>query len=102
MSDGSLSTSSGSEKPGHIIDPRTGRSLPARGSVSVIAADALTADILSTALYVLGEGDGLRWANDRGIAAIFINTKHEIRLSAAARERVRALRVAGRDFALKG
>ena len=109
MTDGSLSTSSGSEKTftvggarfSHILDPRSGEALPPRGSVSVLADDALTADILSTALYVLGEGDGLAWANGRGIAAIFIDSDHQIRLSAAARERVRGLRLRNRQFRLK-
>ncbi|HEV8659070.1 MAG TPA: FAD:protein FMN transferase [Thermoanaerobaculia bacterium] len=76
----SLSTSSGSEKSfvlggrrfTHIIDPRSGEALPPWGSVSVIASDALTADILSTALYIMGPEDGLRWANANDVAALFI------------------------------
>lgn len=84
LANASLSTSSGSEKPGHIFDPRTGKSLPARGSVSVIAPDALTADILSTALYVMGEEEGLRWADAHGVAAIFITTANHVRRSARA------------------
>ena len=99
--DASLSTSSGSEKPGHIVDPRTGQSLPARGSASAIADDALTADILSTALYVMGEDDGLRWASATGVAAIFINPSGHIRLSPRARERVRGLSLLDRKFQLK-
>src|SRR5204862_268458 len=50
----SLSTSSDSEHPGHIIDPATGQSVPPRGSVSVIDPSAFRADALSTALYVMG------------------------------------------------
>ncbi|HEV3486391.1 MAG TPA: FAD:protein FMN transferase [Vicinamibacterales bacterium] len=100
LNDGSLSTSSSSEQQ-HILDPRTGELLPARGSVSVIADDALTADILSTALYVMGEDDGLRWADANGVAAIFINPANHIRLSAAARERVRAPEVIDRNFAMR-
>ena len=99
--DASLSTSSASEKPGHIIDPRTGEPLPARGSVSVIADDALTADILSTALYVMGEDDGLRWADANGAAAVFITPHGNIRLSAKARERVRGLSLLDRNCQLK-
>jgi FAD:protein FMN transferase len=59
---GSLATSGNSERAievggeryGHLLDPRTGR--PARdfGSVTVHAPDAITADCLSTGLYVLG------------------------------------------------
>lgn len=106
--DASLSTSSGSEKTfeaggrrfSHILDPRTGEALPPRGSVSVIADDALTADILSTALYVMGE-DGLRWANVHRVAAIFIDPRNHVRLSAKARERVRGLAVLDPNFSLK-
>jgi len=109
LRDGSLSTSSGSEKTfevagrrfSHLIDPRTGEALPPRGSVSVIADDALTADILSTALYVLGEDDGLRWADANGVAAIFIDPLHHVRLSAKARERARGLELLDRNFSLK-
>jgi thiamine biosynthesis lipoprotein len=79
--DASLSTSSGGEKTfvvkgrrfTHIIDPRTGEALPPRGSVSVIASSATEADILSTALYVMGRDDGLRWANAHAVAALFID-----------------------------
>ncbi len=109
MRDGSLSTSSGSEKTfevngrrfSHIIDPRTGEALPPRGSVSVIADDALTADILSTAIYVMGEDEGLRWADGNGVAAIFIDPDHNIRLSASARERARELELLDRNFSVK-
>lgn len=105
----SISTSSGSEKTfvvgdhrfSHILDPRTGQALPPRGSVSVIADDAFSADILSTALYVLGEDDGLRWADANGVAVIFINADREVRRSARARERVRELVLLDSKFRLK-
>ena len=100
LRDASLSTSSNSEQM-HLIDPRTGKVLAARGSVSVIANEALTADILSTALYVLGEDEGLRWANANDVAAIFIDAEHHVRLSAPARERVRALELLDRTFSVK-
>jgi FAD:protein FMN transferase len=93
----SVSTSAGA----HILDPRTGKSVGDRGSVSVIATDALTADILSTALYVMGEDDGLRWAAANDVAAIFINPNRTVRLSPAARERARGLAVIDRNFSLK-
>jgi len=109
LEDASISTSSGSEKTfevggrrfSHILDPRTGEALPPRGSVSVIAADALSADILSTALYVMGEDDGLRWADANGVSAVFITPSHRIRRSAAARERVRGLEAIDRNFTIK-
>ncbi len=67
LKDASASTSGNSERGlvvdgrriGHLLDPRTGE--PARdfGSVTVVAKDGLTADVLSTAFYVLGEKEGL-------------------------------------------
>lgn len=82
----SLSTSSGSEKTfvvdgrriTHILDPRDGNALPPRGSVSVLHASALTADVLSTALYVMGAEAGIRWARAHDVAAIFISPAGEI------------------------
>ncbi|HVY91832.1 MAG TPA: DUF2271 domain-containing protein [Bryobacteraceae bacterium] len=51
---GAVATSGTSMRGAHIIDPRTG--LPARGvaSATVIAPDAVTANALSTAAWVLG------------------------------------------------
>lgn len=50
-----VATSGNAERPGHLLDPRTGR--PAEGrirSATVVAPDAVTADALSTALFVMG------------------------------------------------
>jgi thiamine biosynthesis lipoprotein len=54
----------------HTIDPRTGRSI-ANGvaSVSVIAADCMTADGWATALSVLGADDGMAVVERDGLAA---------------------------------
>lgn len=52
----------GGERLGHILDPRTGIPVPAWGSVTVVSADALEADVLATALYVMGPAAGLAWA----------------------------------------
>jgi thiamine biosynthesis lipoprotein len=86
LSYGSISTSSGSEKSfaiagrrfTHIVDPRTGDALPPRGSVSVIHESALVADVLSTALYVMGPAEGVRWARDHNVTAIFITDSGQI------------------------
>jgi thiamine biosynthesis lipoprotein len=59
---GSVSTSGNSEKPGHLLDPRTGEPAPDFGSMTVWAEDPLRADCLSTGLYVLGPDRALAWA----------------------------------------
>lgn len=43
----------------HILDPRTGTSPPHTSSVSVVAATAMEADALSTAVLVLGPEEGV-------------------------------------------
>ncbi len=65
VEDGAVSTSGGAERPGHIVDPRTGE--PARGVVlaTVVAPKGIEADALSTALYVRG-GEGLSMLARRG------------------------------------
>ena len=45
----------------HIIDPMTGYPLQGVAATTVVAEDALTADILSTALYLTGDTRG--WKN---------------------------------------
>jgi len=71
--DQSVSTSGQSEQAGHILDPRSGRPVPAWGSVTVVAQDPVVADILSTALFVMGPDDGLRWASGRNdVGALFL------------------------------
>ncbi|HEX6135875.1 MAG TPA: FAD:protein FMN transferase [Longimicrobiales bacterium] len=73
VSNVSVATSSASERYvdiggkryGHVLDPRSGMPVEAWGSVTVVAADPLAADALSTALFVLGPDAALEWAADR-------------------------------------
>lgn len=67
---------SGKRRYGHILDPRTGSPVPAWGSVTVVSPDALAADALSTALFVMGPAAALRWGKehpDVGVLIIITN-----------------------------
>ena len=81
LADGALATSGsyrnayflGDVPVSHTIDPRTGRPVEHDGvSVSVLAADCMTADALATALMVMGPDEGTTWAARRDIAALFV------------------------------
>jgi thiamine biosynthesis lipoprotein len=79
----SLSCSGTSERGRHILDPRSGEPCPAWGSTAIVAADGLSADVLSTALYVLGPDRGLAWAERHEVAAAFLLNDGQIRMSRA-------------------
>ncbi len=74
----------------HSLDPRTGAPVEdAPASVSVMAADCMTADALCTALTVMGADAGLAFAETQGVAALFLLRTAaglEERLSPALRE----------------
>ena len=77
---GSLATSGGSERDvkageeriGHILDPRSGLPVVSDVSVTVWHPSALVADILSTAMYVMGVEEGVEWAEAHDIAVCFL------------------------------
>jgi thiamine biosynthesis lipoprotein len=61
------------QRIGHLLDPRTGRPAPDWGSVTVVAQDPLVADVLSTALYVMGPEHGMAWLADHpDVGALFL------------------------------
>jgi thiamine biosynthesis lipoprotein len=80
LASGSLSTSAGSERDlvvngtriGHVFDPRTGQSVTFEGSVTVWHERGLAADALSTALFVMGPEEGLRWSEARNLAVLYL------------------------------
>lgn len=83
LRDASLSTTGCSERGRHILDPRSGLACAPWGSASVVAASAFEADLLSTAVYVLGPEAGLAWASAEDIAVLFLLNDGRRRMSPA-------------------
>lgn len=54
-----VATSGLYERPGHIINPKTGEAADGVLSVTIIAPKAMTADALSTGIFVLGRDKGM-------------------------------------------
>lgn len=68
----------------HLLDPHTG--WPADNelaSVTVSSDSGTEADAFSTALFVMGLGDGLQFANEHQVSALFITRDRQIYLSDA-------------------
>lgn len=64
---------------GHVIDPRTGYPSTGLKSVTIICPDAELADALDTAVFVLGEKDGLKLAEQlKDVECIIINDRDEV------------------------
>lgn len=63
----------GGRRYSHTIDPRTGYPVDHdAASVTIVAERAAFADAMATALLVLGPVDGIRYAEQRDIAAYFL------------------------------
>lgn len=68
---GAVATSGTSHRGAHLVDARTGRTAGGLVQVSVVADDAVTADVDATAAYALG-AEGTGWLADRGRAAVVV------------------------------
>lgn len=56
----------------HIVDPRTGLGLTGHRSVTVVAANAMTSDMLATAVTVLGPREGIALVDSYRNAAALV------------------------------
>jgi thiamine biosynthesis lipoprotein len=76
----------------HLLDPRTGR--PARGlrSATVVAADAVLADALSTGIFVMGPEAGLALAERLpGVEAVLVDDGGEVLVTSGLAEKLEIL-----------
>lgn len=95
-SDGVRRFSAGGRTFGHLLDPRSGEPAADFGSLTVWAPDALSADCLSTGLFVLGPEEAIAWAGRHpGVEALALVEQPGGRLDALAspglRGRIEAL-----------
>jgi len=66
----------------HIIDPRTGTPVETMQAVTVIAPEGVTSDALSTALFVLGPGDGMALVERlNGVEALLVTQEGNVLFS---------------------
>ena len=82
LMDVAVCTSGDYERPApsgghHIIDPHSGRSPDDLASVTVVAPNAMLADSLSTAAFVLGPSRGLLLLESQGLDGLFLSASLE-------------------------
>jgi thiamine biosynthesis lipoprotein len=66
----------------HILDPRTGYPATACRSVTILAPDALTADELDDAVFILGPEKGLPLVESRdGVGAVIVDKDNNVVVS---------------------
>ncbi len=79
----------GEKRYHHILDVRTGQ--PARGamSVTVLSRNAMDADALATAAFVLGPKKGLALLEQHpGVEGLIVDSRGEIQMTGGARARI--------------
>jgi thiamine biosynthesis lipoprotein len=77
VSNQAVCTSGDYERPGHILDPRTGAPSKGVASVTVIAPGAMLADALATAAFVLGPEEGLALLESQGVEGLIVTSAIE-------------------------
>jgi thiamine biosynthesis lipoprotein len=83
VTDCAVATSAAYERGEHIVDGRTGRAASGLQSVTVVAPDLTTADVLATSVFAMGEG-GVDWALGHGATGV-LAVADDGRLLAAGR-----------------
>lgn len=71
----------GAERIHHIINPKSGE--PATGTISatVVAEDSLSADALSTGVFVMGPEKGRELLDSAGVGGLIVDARGEITIS---------------------
>jgi thiamine biosynthesis lipoprotein len=74
----------------HILDPETGYPATRSRSVTVLAQDALTADVWSTSLFIIGADKGLPMVEKMaGVEAVFVDADNQVHMSSGLKGRLK-------------
>lgn len=77
----------------HIIDPRTGYPATASRSVTVWAKDALTADVIDDAVFILGPEKGLALAESiEDVGVLIVDARNQVWTSRRLKDKIRVTR----------
>lgn len=83
----------GGKRYHHILDPKTGFPATACRSVTIWAEDALTADVIDDAVFVLGPERGLPLVEATpGAGALIVDAENRVHVSERLKGRVKVLR----------
>lgn len=83
----------------HILDARTGR--PASSgliSVTIVGEDSMVCDALSTAVFLVGEQEGLKLVEAYGAEAVLVNQERQVIVTDGLKD---SFTLQGRDYTLK-
>jgi FAD:protein FMN transferase len=82
----------GGKRYHHIIDPRTGYPATASRSVTIWAPDALTADVVDDAVFILGKQRGLEIVESlEGVGAVIVDAQNQVTISRRLQGKVKLL-----------
>jgi thiamine biosynthesis lipoprotein len=65
----------------HLLDPATGRPAEGLAAVSIVASTGAEADAASTAAFVLGLEEGLRFVGRQGLEAVFCTVGGQVEVT---------------------
>ena len=82
----------GGKRYHHIIDPRTGYPATACRSVTIWAPDAILADAVDDAVFILGPEKGLQLVESlEGVGALIVGADNRVSISKRLEGRVKVL-----------
>jgi thiamine biosynthesis lipoprotein len=77
----------------HILDPQTGQPARLCRSVTILAREALTADWVSTGVFIMGPDAGMALVESLpGVEAVIVTAENDVRVSSGLKDRLTVLR----------